>query len=144
MIHVNSISNSLYTTISSDATIVNSGVSVCLNEVFNTDPNMMPWVGIYTDPINVDPLRIGTNLPWRAEVNFTVYMQADSMESAQDANDQLERLMYPVLAAVNSNKNLDSTVHILTGISVDPFERNIEDEQWIFVNEATLTYILDI
>lgn len=144
MIHVNSISHALYAAISSSSTVVNSGVNVHLNEVFNSDPNQMPWVGIYTDPIAINPHRIGSNQPWRADVEFSVYMQADSMKSAEDANDQLERLMYPVLAAVNSSKNLDGTVHILTGVNISPYGRDLNNEQWIFTNEATLTYILDV
>ena len=144
MINVNSVTNALLTTISSASTIVNSGINVCLNEVFNTDPNQSPWVGIYYGGTEIVPHRIGSSNPWRAVHDLRVYVQDSSMQSGQDANDRLDRLMWPVLSAVNSNKNLDATVHILENLNIDPYQRDIEDEQWMFTNEITLNYITDV
>jgi len=138
MINVNSVMSSLYTTISSNATLVNSNVTVCLNEVFNTDPNLTPWVGIYYNGSGIEPRRIGASNPWRASYDMRVYVQESSHESGEKANDLLDRLTFPVLAAVNSNKNLDNSVNIITDIAVDPFDRDIQDEIWMFTNEITI------
>ena len=138
MIHVNSITHSVFTTIASDTTIVSSGVTVCLNDIFNTDPNLTPWVGVYFNGSDIEPRRIGASNPWRAAYDIRVYVQDSSHESGEAANDLLDRLTFPVLASVNSNKSLDNTVNIITNIQVDPFQRDIEDEIWMFTNEITI------
>lgn len=144
MIHVNSVIHSLYTTISSDSTMVNSDVKVCLNDIFNTDPNMTPWVGIYFNGTEIEPHRIGSSQPWRATHDMRIFAQDMSFENATDANDKLDRLMWPLLSAVNSNKNLDLTVQKLDSISVEPFDRSLNDEQWLFTNEIILKYLTDV
>ena len=144
MINVNSVMNSLYTTISSNSTLVNSDVKTCMNDVFNTDGNMTPWVGVYFNGVTIDPHRIGSSTPWRATYDIRIFAQDMSFDNAQDANDKLDRLMWPLMSAVNSNKNLDGTVHILTNLAVEPFGRNLDDEQWLFTNEIILNYITDV
>lgn len=139
MIHVNSITAFLHTTIASDSVLVSSGVTVCLNEVFNTDPNQTPWIGIYFNGSDIEPRRIGSSNPWRAQYDLRIYVQESSHESGQAANELLDKLTFPVLASVNSNKNLDNTVNKIIGVAVDPFQRDIEDEVWMFTNEIILT-----
>ena len=144
MINVNSVMNSIYTTVCSNSTLVNSDVKSSLNDIFNTDPNQTPWVGIYFNGCNIEAHRIGSSNPWRATYDIRMFAQDMSFAGATDANDKLDRLMFPLLSAVNSNKNLNGTVHILTGLTIEPFERNLDNEQWLFTNEIKLTYITDV
>lgn len=138
MIDVNSITNALYTTISSNSTIVNSGISVDLNEVFNTDPNRTPWVGIYRGPVNIEPRHIGGSKPWHAVYDLRVYVQAASFESGQNANNLLDETLNVVLDAVNANRRLDNTVLHIAEMSTDPFDRSIEEEQWFYTDELVI------
>ena len=144
MINVNSVMSALGTIISSDSTLVNSGVSVEVSEVFNTDPNRTPWVGVYYGSTEIDPHRVGSQAPWRATHELWIFCQEHSHKSGEDASDLLDRLMFPVLSAVNSDKNLSGSVNIVTGFEVVPFDRDIQDEEWMFTNQVILRAITDV
>jgi len=134
-VFVNSVSHSLYTTISSNATLVSSDVFVTLNEPFNTDPNKTPWVGVYFGDITLEPFRISQCDPWQAFYTMRVFVQGTSIDDGQSAHDELDRTLTEVITAINSNRTLDGTVRIVNGITVEPFQRDIDEEQWMFTNE---------
>lgn len=139
--YINSISNALYTTLSSNSTLVNSDVSVCLYEVFNTDPNMTPWVGIYwgADVQEAERLVAGIR-PWRSRVELQVFLQCAGYNySAFDAQDDLDRLWTSVHSAMAVNLSLDNTVRNIISMQNEPFERNIQEEDTFFTNLVTLT-----
>ena len=139
MINVSSISNAIYTLISSNATVVSSGVSVDLNEFMSTDPNRTPYVNINYDGMVISPHTVGIRNPWEATVRYKIIAQDESMESAQKANENLENLTKVILDAVNTSKDLSGTVNCLVGFEVTPLNRDItEDEDWLFNNEITL------
>lgn len=144
MIHVNSIANAVYTTMTSDSTIINSGFTVNLNEVFNSSPDRVPWIGIYADNIEFEPMRIGTvqAKPWDAHISIEIYVQEISMAGARKANDRLYRAMFPVLSAVNCNLNLSGTVRIIQSIEIAPFQRDILEEDNYFSNVITLNAVV--
>lgn len=137
-VFVNSVTHSLYTTISSYDTLVNCGVHVDLNEPFNTDPNRSPWVGVYFGDITLEPFRISQCEPWQAFYTTRVFVQGTSMVDGQTAHDELDRILTHVITAINSNRTLDGTVNIINGISIEPFQRDIDEEQWMFTNEIIL------
>ena len=144
MIHINSIANAVYTLLSSDSTLVNSDFKVDLNEVFNTDFNRTPWVGIYADNISINPMRIGGSKPWDANISIEIYVQEISMADGQSVNDALYRAMFPVLSVVNSNKNLSGTVSIIESIDIAPYQRIIENEDSLFTNVITLNAVVRV
>ena len=144
MINQNSISYSLYTTLSSNSTLVNSNVTVELNEVFNTDPNRVPWVGVYWGGTEIEPRRVGGGNPWQAQVEMRIFTQDISGQNGELTADNIDRLVFPVLAAVNSNKTLDGTVLHITEVSLAPFDRDIEDEDWMWSNEIAITAELEV
>ena len=132
MIHVNSIAHSLFTTLASDSTLVDSGFTVQLSAPFPTDPGLTPWVGVYADDVTFDPWRLGGPQPWKAEILLMVVVQEQSLAGGLDANDRLHRALFPVLAAVNSNKNLDGTVRIINEIAIEPLERVLAEDDYFF------------
>ncbi len=138
MIHPNSVAYSLFTTLSSDATLVNSNFNIDFHEVWNTDSAKAPWIGVYLDGIEIDPHHTQINAPWMATYNLQVFVQEHSFESGEKAMDRLHRAMTPVFTAINSNRTLDGTVNHIIGMEIVPFERNFSDEDWMF------TDILDI
>jgi hypothetical protein len=94
MIYPNSISAALYTLLSSDATLINSGISVDLNEIYNLDPNRMPWVGIYNGDITIEPHRVQIVQPWIATYNQKIYVQAPqyTYDDGQNAFYELDKV----------------------------------------------------
>ncbi|MAE81168.1 MAG: hypothetical protein CMB80_00425 [Flammeovirgaceae bacterium] len=143
MIYTNSITNSLFTTIASDSVLVNSSVSVDLHEIYNTDPRRTPWVGVYYETTDFEPKRLNIQQPWRADILLSVYVQVANFASGQEAHDQLDRVLTPVMTAINSNRNLDSTVDRIYEMHIEPYERSIDDEDRFFANEITIRCEVD-
>ena len=138
MIYVNSISHAVYSSIASDQTIVNSGISVDLNEPFNSDPNRTPWVGIYYGATEITPRRVQSPQPWMANVSFHVFVQAHSFRDSATANDLLQSTVTAVMTAVNCDRNFSNTVLTTKSYSILPYERSIENEQWLFTDEIII------
>lgn len=147
MIHVNSIANALYTMLSSDSTLVNSGFFVDLNEPLNTDPNRVPWVGIYADDIDISGARLGAGggaQPYDAIVELEIYVQQIAAGGAQYVNDLLYRAQDPVISAVYSDRTLGGTVRHIDDITVSPFQRDIVAQDFTFTNVITLLAMLQL
>lgn len=135
---VNSISNSLFTTISSNSTIVSSGVNVFKEEPLNSNLDLTPWVGVYTMPQDVNPHRININQPWMVTTQFMLVLQETSFESGQEAQDRLDRLWNLVYAAINLNRTLDGTVLHITNMNIEPRRDRVEEE-YFFEYEVVIT-----
>lgn len=144
-IFVNSITNALYTTIASDTTIVDSGVTVCLNDIFNSDPNLTPWIGVYAGDDTHEPERlVAGKRPWKAELELQVFIQTAGYDySPAEAQDDLQRLWTVVHSAIGSNLDLSNTVRNMTSISNNAFERDITDNDAFFTNLVTIIVEVD-
>ena len=143
MIWPNSVMHALYTALSSDSVLVSSGVTVELDEVFNSDPNRTPWVGVYFGEVAIEPRRSNVSRPWLAAYSLLVYAQDHSHSGGLDAKDRVNRLLTPVLTAINSDKTLGGTVNIVNGLAVTPFQRNLEADDWFFTDEILITAEVD-
>lgn len=143
-LYPDSVSWALFTTLSSDSTLVNSGVVVQLHEPLNSDPNLNPWLGVYLEDVDIRPHRIGSGQPWRATYTLGIYAQVHGMESGREAMDALGRLITPVIAAVKSNDTLDGTVDMITDMKITPFQRLLEEEDWEFTQLITLNAEVDV
>jgi len=140
MIYVNSVSSALFTTIASDSTLVSSGISFCLNNIMNSDPNFSPWVGVYYDSTQIEPYRANTTVPWMATHNFVVYSQIYGYDNAEENKEELDKLNTLILNAVNANKKLDNTVLNLMELSINPFQVDLENEDVLFMDQINLQY----
>lgn len=138
---VNSISNAIYTTLSSDSTLVSSGVTVCLYDILNTDPNLTPWIGIFGGIETQNPLRLTSGYkPWNASIEFQIFMQSAGFNYAPtQAQQDLDSLWTCVQSAFDANLDLDNTVCNIVSRVNEPFERNIEEDDVFFTNLLTLT-----
>jgi len=138
MIWVNSINHALYTTLSSDAVLVSSGVNVDLNELYNLDPNRAPWVGIYNNDIIVEPKRCQINRPWQAQFNLSLHVQEIRYDTDTIGGQALNELLTHTLTAINSNRTLNNTVDMTTGFTINPFRLDIEEESDLFAYEILI------
>ena len=140
MIFVESISNALFTAIASDSTIVNSGFIVVHEEAFRSDGGLFPWAGVYAGEFIIEPFLASAAQPWQATIDLDVIVAEQSMGSGNEAAMRLSAAQRLVLTVVNSNKNLDGTVQIITNIAVTPIERPHDTEDTVYANLITLTY----
>lgn len=138
---INSISNAIYTTLSSDSTLVSSGVTVCLYDILNTDPNMTPWIGIYWSSDAQTPIRLTSGYkPWNSSIEFQIFMQSAGFNySPTQAQQDLDGLWTCVQSAINSNLDLDSTVCNIVSLFNETYERDITEDDTFFTNLLTLT-----
>jgi hypothetical protein len=135
----NSVAWNLYTTLASDAVLVSSGVHVQLHELVNENPGFTPWIGVYRQEIEIVPHRVRFDKPWQATLPLMVLVQAHSLKNKQDALDQLDRLLTPVLTAIDSNRELGNTIDRIVGMTVTPFQRSVgDDEDWFFTDLITI------
>ncbi len=138
MINIGSVSNAVFTIIASDQFVVGSNYYVDLNEPFNTDSNRQPWVGIFTGETNITPGQMNIRAPWESEYLINVFIQDSSLVSGQKATDNALRAIEPVFTAVNSDRTLKGTVIHITEMNILPFQRNDDDNEWMFA------YLLEI
>ena len=136
--YVNSVTYGLFHSLSSSSLLVNSGVNVCVNNILNTDPNLTPWVGVYSFDFNIEPVRISRTTPYKYVFTSVVYVQAASMESSDAAVEELDKATNIVITSVLSNNTLLDSVDFIRNISASPFDRDLNDEQWMFSNEITI------
>ena len=136
MIYTNSVVNALYTTLSSDQTLVNYNVLVELYRIQNSDPSNIPyWVGVLQPEVDVNPWRSNITAPWKAEYNLGIITQVQNysdIELQWQAMQQLDELNNHVWSAVNCNRILDGTVNMVTGFNISPFNRDdIESDDFL-------------
>ncbi len=138
MIHVNSVTSTLFTLLSSDAVLVSSGFTIQEGEAFNRDINHTPWVGIYYGDLTVAAHTLGSDRPWQAELELFLYVQEGSHQSGQEATRLVALAQSRVLDVLNVNKSIGDTVLILTSMLISPFQRDLQDNTWLFTNEIAL------
>jgi len=138
MIWQNSVTSFIYTLLSSDSILVNSSITVELNEQFNRDINKTPWVGVYGGEIAVLPHRAQITQPWIITFEIPIYVQGASFDNGQEAADILDRTLTPVLTAINSNRALGSTVDLIREWEITPFDRDIDDNNYFYTDELLL------
>jgi hypothetical protein len=138
MIHVNSITNSLFLLVASDSTLVNSAVKVETLVPFNDKPTLTPWVGVYDGDFTLEPFTIGGNQPWKAQLELNIFVQTMNDRDAVTANNQLFELQNQVMSIVNSNKTLGGTVEMITELSSKPFQRDMDTSWRCYANQITI------
>ncbi len=137
-IYVNSIVNAVYTIISSWDAAVNSGWHICLNDEYNTDANLTPWIGIYSPNITFNPMRANIGTPFIAELRLPIFIQETDLREPSTAISLLEDLTGEVYTAVSCYRDLLNTVNIVKGIEWNPYSRIIEDEDVLVTNELVI------
>lgn len=138
MIDVSSVTAAAYTLLSSDAVLVSSGFTVQEGEALNRNVERTPWVGVYTGALNLEPHTLGPGRPWRAELELLVYVQERSHRSGQEATRLLGRAQARVLEALRTDTTLGGAVTALAALAVTPYERDLEQDTWLFTNEIAL------
>lgn len=139
MIFINSITNALFTAITSDQTVVNSGFKAQKYEIYNTLPNLSPWVGVYRPEIDIEPARAQVNRPWIARLDIPIFVQvAGNVETLEQVQDELERVTSIVMTAVDCNRPLKDTVESIIGYTVTPLgQSGVDDpnQDYFYANE---------
>ena len=140
MIFVNSVMNALYILLSSDSTLVNSNVTVEMNEPYNIDINRTPWVGVYHNEIEIAPHRCNYQEPWLVTYRPWILLQEQQyITEEQSTSEALDKLLTPVMTVINSNRTLLDTVDMMRGFDIVPYQLDIEQEDYIWAYQITLT-----
>lgn len=138
MIHVNSITAALLGVLAGDPVLVSSDFTLQEGEALNRDLNMTPWVGIYPGHLEIEPHTLGGLQPWEGRMELFLYVQEGSHRSGQEATRLLGQAQSEVLRLINQNKTLGGSVQMISGMEIAPFQRELEDDSWLFTNEISL------
>lgn len=129
MIFSNSVTNAVYTILSSAETLVNSGVVIELYGIENTNPNnTLYWIGILPVQMDISPWRSQIVSPWKASYTIPLITQVQAYDNVEDRFQpfrELDDLNSAVFTAINSYRTLFDTVNIVNGWSFT--RRNADD-----------------
>jgi len=127
-IYTNSVMNSVFTTLSSDSTLVNCGVVIEQYAILNTNPhNTLYWLNILDPEITIDGARANITTPWKQIIQVTIQCQVQNYENIEQQfgpMQELNDLRDNVFSAVNSNRTLDDTVLMVTNFQLSPLNRD--------------------
>ena len=137
-LYTNSIMNAVNMIVSSWAPGVNSSWIVEVNGEYNTDPNKMPWIGIYSPDQSFSPFRAQGISPFLGEVKIGIITQYSDFASHVAAIENLSYLSDEVYTAVSCYRTLMGTVNIVKGIEIIPYDRVIDDPNNIVADKLTI------
>lgn len=123
--------------------ILNAGLSgyiITRNAERNVDPDLAAqsngWIGIYRGKVDYESYAIGST-PWKVGIEPIVEVQAASFLSGEDAEDRLQDAEKAVLDVLVANKNLNSTVGMTNGYSIE-YEYNNQGKE-VYFHAAIIT-----
>jgi hypothetical protein len=93
------------------------------NEPWKASANTA-WIGIYKGAIEYEGHSVGA-MPWLANVNVIIEVQAASALSADDCEDRLLDSQKEVLDVINNNRTLSGNVDMVMGYTID-YETNAD------------------
>ncbi len=145
MINTNSITNAIYTLISSDAVVVSCGVHV---DLYGTSPEgkygRTPWVGVVPGNtgmgVEYEPRRANIHNPWQAQLTIPLQFVATAQDKI-NGMQKLDGLQSVIFSAINcaeaGQRTLMGTVDMVIGFSVAPLDRE-ELEGLFFMRQVNI------
>jgi hypothetical protein len=125
-IYTNSITNAVFTILSSWTSFINSNVGVHHLPFMNTDPSITPWIGVFRPRIDYDPLRSNIISPYNVQMTIPVFTQyAFFGDVLEPGMLKLQELDAEVFTAVSCYRSLlDSVVEIWKGGDITPYNED--------------------
>ena len=117
MINVNTVSKALFDQIKDDQDVINLKCLVQHGEWVNADPSKTPWIGVYRDGLELEPITLGKT-DWKADPVLKVIVQSASLDSGEACQILLDDLLMKTNAAILKDLTFDGAVLITTSIKV--------------------------
>lgn len=122
----NSVTNAIFTILSSWSALVSSQTNIQHLPFMNTDPNNTPWIGVFRPTIQYDPLRSNIVEPFNVQLTIPVFTQyaffGDILEPGMIALQQLDSEVFTAVSCYRSL--LDSVVNIWKGGVIGPYNED--------------------
>lgn len=143
MIFPNSVMNAIFTILSSNSVIVDSGINIDLNLLRELDPNRMPWIGIYNASVSVEPHRVQRPNPWLVTYNpQLIILNSQFNFNQEEVQDTLDKTLTIALSAINCHDNhgrtLNDTVDAIKGFEIEPFEQDFDEDNTLLGYAVTI------
>jgi hypothetical protein len=107
-------------------------------DIFNTDPDLTPWVNVEYPTTELEPFRIQHIQPFIGSISIPVFTQVIVGEDREQGLNELDELTNMVLSAVNCDRSLMGTVKITNGFTVAPYEQDNTEEDALFTNQINI------
>lgn len=143
MIFQNSVTNAIFTILSSDQGLIDMDTHIFQNDLFNQDPNFTPWIGVYNSPVSVEAERVQKPNPWKIIYRSTIYVQNQNQSYSGDVTvEGLDILLNATITAIDTHNNiardLMGTVDIIKGYEINPYQVNIDEDSVMFAYEIII------
>lgn len=120
MINFSDITKAMVAVLSSDADLAALGMRIERSALLNEDPGRAPWCCVYKKRVGYAARVLGKGANnWMANPTIDIVVQSYSEISGEAAEDILEEYVIKVLAAVESDRTIGSTVKMVTGYDVE-------------------------
>lgn len=108
-------------------------VTIERGEFLNSNPDAVPWVGIYRREISYDPRTLGNHSrSWQGNLKLTFVCQEASIESGAECEDRLEQLVDKVAQTVFDSPTFKGKVDIVHKMRVEYSYREGDEESLYF------------
>lgn len=98
-------------------------------EYVNVDPANTPWIGVYREPVEINPRTLGRGgKNWQAKTSVLIVAQAFN-DGGEKTEDTLSELVDAVLDALRRDLTFGGNVELITGFNIDwSFRRTDSDK----------------
>ena len=143
MIYQNSVTNAIYTILSSDTIVTDINPQIRVNGLLNQDPNLTPWIGIYSAPVLVEPIRSQRPNPWVITFRPQIYVQGYNRSfyghnTYNDLDNTTNRVTLALDTAFATDRTLMGTVDIINEVTLDTYNLDLDNSSQI------MTYVITI
>ena len=108
-------------------------------EPLNTNPDLLPWIGLYPGNINYEPRTLGRHARNReATIIYRIVTQIAGYKSGEENFAELELKVKSVLDALLSDPTYDNAVEMTNGIEV-VYGLEESDRETVYFQQAIIS-----
>lgn len=97
------------------------GCTILRGEPINSDPQnaAVGWIGLYRGELEYEPRTLGfAGRNFRATVRFSIVAQATAFDTAEQAEEALEKRVNDIINVLFTDLSVRSTLSTITGLNV--------------------------
>lgn len=141
MIKFNEIMDAVEQAIKNNPDIKTQDFTVTRSQYVNSDPALVPWVGIYRNAISYDPHAMGRGARnWLSTVMVDIMVQSYDVDSGAEAELKLEEHTDLILEILEADRTLGGKVQQITGYELTYLvDENMTSDTYFQMVKITVT-----
>ena len=141
MIKFNEIMDAVEQAINNSPDIKTQNFTVTRSQYVNSDPQLVPWIGIYRNAINYNPHAMGRGANnWLSIVMVDIMVQSFDADSGVNAEIKLEEHTDLILEILEADRTLGGKVQQITGYELTYLvDENMTSDTYFQMVKITVT-----